>query len=95
MLDPDNNTEGGRKPSSGRSSPRNAVVFLGAPQWYVIAVSRFRTAIAGAANLLPVGLAVVRHDSGLWIAQQISRPVSLFSVEACSAGRAKALIGYL
>jgi hypothetical protein len=37
----------------------NAVVFYGASQWDAIAVSGFRAAIAGAANLLPVGLAVV------------------------------------
>ncbi len=37
----------------------NAVVFYGASQWDTIAVSGFRAAIAGAANLLPVGLAVV------------------------------------
>jgi hypothetical protein len=37
----------------------NAVVFYGASQLDAIAASGFRTAIAGAAGLLPVGLAVV------------------------------------
>ncbi|WP_213290941.1 hypothetical protein [Bradyrhizobium sp. sGM-13] len=37
----------------------NAVVFYGASQWDMIAISGFWAAITGAANLLPVGLAVV------------------------------------
>jgi hypothetical protein len=37
----------------------NAVVFYAASQWDAIAVSGYRGAMAGAANLLPVGLAVV------------------------------------
>jgi hypothetical protein len=37
----------------------NAVVFYGACQWDTIALSGFRSALVGAANLLPVGLAVV------------------------------------
>jgi hypothetical protein len=37
----------------------NAVVFYGASQWDTIALSGFRSALVGAANLLPVGLAVV------------------------------------
>jgi hypothetical protein len=37
----------------------NALVFYGAFQWDAIAVSGFRAAMAGASNLLPVGLAVV------------------------------------
>lgn len=37
----------------------NAVVFYGATQWDTIALSGFRSALAGAANLLPVGLAIV------------------------------------
>jgi hypothetical protein len=37
----------------------NAVVFYGASQWEAIAVSWSRAAMAGYANLLPVGLAVV------------------------------------
>src|SRR5260370_16217601 len=37
----------------------NAVVFYGACQWDAIALSGFRSALAGSANLLPVGLAVV------------------------------------
>lgn len=37
----------------------NAMVFYGASQWDTIAVSGFQTAMTGAANLLPVGLAVV------------------------------------
>lgn len=37
----------------------NAIVFYGASQWDVISVVGFKAAIVGAANLLPVGLAVV------------------------------------
>lgn len=37
----------------------NAVVFYGACQWETIVLSGFQSALAGAANLLPVGLAVV------------------------------------
>jgi len=37
----------------------NAVVFYGACQWDAIALSGFQSALAGSANLLPVGLAVV------------------------------------
>ena len=37
----------------------NAVVFYGACQWDTIALLGFRSALVGAANLLPVGLAVV------------------------------------
>jgi hypothetical protein len=37
----------------------NAVVFYGACQWETIALSGFKAALAGTANLLPVGLAVV------------------------------------
>jgi hypothetical protein len=37
----------------------NAIVCYGACQWDTIALSGFRSALVGAANLLPVGLAVV------------------------------------
>jgi hypothetical protein len=37
----------------------NAVVFYGACQWETFAVSGIKAALAGAANLLPVGLAIV------------------------------------
>jgi len=37
----------------------NAVVFYGACQWEAIALSGYKASLAGTANLLPVGLAVV------------------------------------
>jgi hypothetical protein len=37
----------------------NAVVFYGACQWETFELSGLKAALAGAANLLPVGLAVV------------------------------------
>lgn len=37
----------------------NAVVFYGASQWETFEVSGIKAALAGAANLLPVGLAIV------------------------------------
>src|ERR1700731_3402947 len=37
----------------------NAVVFYGAFQWETFEVSGIKAALAGAANLLPVGLAIV------------------------------------
>lgn len=48
----------------------NAVVFYGACQWETFELSGIKAALAGAANLLPVGLAIVvaefvAHDSRL------------------------------
>jgi hypothetical protein len=37
----------------------NAVVFYGACQWETIALSGFKSALAGTTNLLPVGLAII------------------------------------
>jgi hypothetical protein len=46
----------------------NAIVFYGASQWETIALSGFRSALAGAVNLLPVGLVVVivRHAAATY-----------------------------
>jgi hypothetical protein len=68
----------------------NAIVFYGASQWDAIAVSGLRAAITGAANLLPVGLAVVVTTvaNGLLSAELKARLVFLRWKQALPGHRA-------